>query len=117
MLVKYKPMEKEIIPRNFSKELLKIGIMSYDEHETLWKIAKRCARTTGITVAIPTAMAGAAMGSISIPGVGAVPGVVAGALAGFVGGTTQCVTTNSLFKTQLRLLISGYNSNQSNTEQ
>jgi hypothetical protein len=109
-------MENEQVPAHFVKDMLKIGILSYDEQETLWQIAKRCARTTGVTVAVPTAIAGAAMGSVTVPGVGAVPGVVAGALAGFVGGTAQCVTGNSMFRTQLRLLIGGYNASKTESE-
>jgi|GEM_PF-2241780 len=109
-------MEKEPVPAHFMKDMMKIGIISYDEQETLWQIARRCARTTGVTVAVPAALAGAAMGSVTVPGVGAVPGVVAGALAGFFSGTTQCVMTNSMFRAQLRLLIGGYNASKTESE-
>jgi hypothetical protein len=101
-------MEK--VPQSFTREMMKIGILNYHEQETLWQIAKQCAKTNGVATALPKAIAGAGRGSVSVRGVGAVPGHVAETLAGFVSGTTRGVTSNALFRTQLRLLVGGYNS-------
>lgn len=88
----------------FISELMKIGILSYNEQETLFQIAKRCARTTGI----PTAAAGGLLamnaGTVIIPGIGAVPGYVAGALAGLFAGTLSCTMLNASAKEQLKAL-------------
>lgn len=110
-------MATGVVPKDFSRDMLKMGIVSYDEQEKLWHIAKRCASTTGVTVAVPTALATSAVGSVSIPVVGAVPGWVAGALAGFVGGTASCMVANSAFRTQLRLLLNRFESGQDGADQ
>lgn len=98
-------MEK--IPASFIKEMMKVGVLTYDEQDTLWRIAQRCAKTAGMTVGIPTAIATANVGAVMIPGIGSVPGAVAGFLAGFAGGTTSCVIANVSLRPQIRLLLNG----------
>jgi mannitol-specific phosphotransferase system IIBC component len=86
----------------FTRELLAIGILSYREQETLWNIAQRCARTTGLPLAGMGFVAGASVGSVAVPGVGTVPGAVATALAGLFTGTLVCVGLNLSLRDQLR---------------
>lgn len=87
----------------FQAEMLKLGVVSSEETETLWEISKRCTR-----FGIPLAGAGAAMmgkaGTVLIPGVGTVSGALAGALAGFVSGTASCVMLNVAYRRELRNL-------------
>ncbi|WP_146897448.1 hypothetical protein [Adhaeribacter aerolatus] len=92
--------------------MMKIGILNYQEQETLWQIAKQCAKTNGVAIALPTTIAGASRGSVSVRGVGAVPGQVAETLAYLVSGSVLGLTPNALFRAQLRLLVNGYNSAQ-----
>lgn len=79
---------------NFKRELLKIGIVSYKEQETLYQIAKRCTK-----MGIPMAGAGAIVGS-SLPGLG----TAAGALAGMLAGTLSCTMLNASMRAELRKL-------------
>lgn len=92
---------------NFIKELIKIGILSYKEQETLYQIAKRCASTTGLAMAGAGAVLGAKAGTVTIPGVGTVAGSVAGALAGLLGGTMSCTMLNVSMRQELRKLANG----------
>ena len=91
----------------FAKELMAIGILSYQEHEKLWQIAKRCARTTGVPMAGAGALAGLKMGTVAVPGVGTIAGPVAGALAGLFSGTLSCTMLNVSMVQQLRILADG----------
>lgn len=92
---------------NFVKELMAIGILSYQEHEKLWHIAKRCASTAGIPMAGAGAVAGLSFGTVAVPGLGSVAGPVAGALAGLVSGTVSCTMLNVSMVQQLRILANG----------
>jgi hypothetical protein len=74
--------------RGLAKDYFGLGD---SEGETLMKLAKRCAMTSGIPVAGAGGVALAGVGSVAIPLIGSVPGYVAGALAGFIGGTTACM--------------------------
>lgn len=88
----------------FVGQLMSIGIVSYREQETVWKIAQRCARTTGMATAGAGLIAGAGAGTVTIPGIGAIPGALAGFLAGLVGGTAMCTIANASLREQLRTL-------------
>ena len=79
---------------NFKRELLKLGIVSYREHETLYQIAKRCTK-----MGIPMAGAGAVIGS-SFP----IVGTTAGALVGMLAGTVSCTMLNASMRNQLKQL-------------
>ena len=92
---------------NFAKELMARGILSYQEHEKLWQIAKRCARTTGMPMAGAGAVAGLQMGTVTLPGIGTVAGPLAGALAGLFAGTVSCTMLNVSMVQQLRILADG----------
>lgn len=61
------------------------------ETDTLMKLAKHCARASGVPLAGAGGAALASVASVAIPLLGSVPGYVAGALAGFVGGTSACM--------------------------
>lgn len=91
----------------FVGQLMSIGIVSYREQETIWHVAQRCARSTGVSVAGAGVVAGAAAGSVTVPGVGAVPGALAGFLAGLVGGTAMCTIANASLRAQRRDLARG----------
>jgi hypothetical protein len=81
--------------QDFRRELLKLGIIAYKEQETLWGIAKRCARTTGVPLAAGGAAASAALG----------PGAAAGFLAGLAAGTVSCTAANLAYRSELRKLL------------
>ena len=95
---------EKIMNDEFVGQLMSIGIVSYREQETVWKIAQRCARATGISVAGAGAIAGVGVGAVTIPGIGAIPGALAGFLAGLVGGTAMCTIANATLRDQLREL-------------
>lgn len=89
---------------SFVVELLKIGIVSYKEQETLFQIAKRCAKTTGVPMAGAGALMGIKAGSVVVPGVGTLAGPVAGALAGLFAGTFSCTMLNVSVRDELKKL-------------
>jgi hypothetical protein len=86
----------------FTSELMKIGIISYKEHETLWEIAQRCAKTAGVPMAGAGFVLGIKAGTVTWPGVGTISGSIAGALAGLVGGTLSCTMLNKGMQDELR---------------
>ena len=92
-------------PDNIRREMLKMGIVSYDEQATLWDIAKKCSRTMGVTAAGGGMVLGASVGMVTVPGVGSVPGAVVGLLAGFVTGTAACTAVNVRHRDALRSLL------------
>ena len=98
------PMEPS---KDFVQNVMRIGVLSYREQETLWQIAQRCATTTGVTAAAPLAMLGAQMGSVAIPGLGTVAGPVVGALAGLFYGTVSCTMLNMSAQNELKKLAQG----------
>jgi hypothetical protein len=91
--------------QDFRRELLVLGIIRYDEHETLWKIAKRCAGQAGVPMGGGLAVAAAGAGAVVIPGVGAIPGYLAGFLAGLAGGSMACTAANLRYRNELRQLL------------
>ena len=93
--------------QKFTQELIKIGIISYKEQETLFQIAKRCASTTGIPMAGAGALIGLKAGTVTVPGIGTMAGSVAGALAGLLGGTISCTMLNVGMRQQLQSLARG----------
>jgi hypothetical protein len=92
---------------SFTRELMSIGVLSYSEWETLWDIAQRCAKTSGLPMAGAGLVLGMQAGTVTIPGVGTISGAAAGALAGLVGGTTSCVMLNLSLRNELRSLAGG----------
>jgi hypothetical protein len=99
------PDESTDITQQFRQDLVKIGIISYRDQETLWSIAKRCARTSGVPMGAGLAVATASAGAVTIPGIGAVPGAVAGFLAGLASGTMMCTAANVAYRDELRKLV------------
>jgi hypothetical protein len=93
--------------QKFIQELIKIGIISYKEQETLFQIAKRCAATTGMPMAGAGALIGLKAGSITVPGIGTIAGPVAGALAGMISGTVSCTMLNAGMRKELQGLARG----------
>ena len=93
--------------QKFIQEMLKIGILSYKEQETLFQIAKRCATTAGVPMAGAGALYGMGMGTVTIPGVGTIAGSVAGALAGMLSGTISCTMLNVGVRKELQGLARG----------
>lgn len=92
--------------QKFVKELMSIGILSYNEHERLWHIAKRCA-VTGVVMGAGTAKLGAGGGTVALPGIGTISGATAGFLAGLVTGTASCVAINVALRDELKQLANG----------
>ena len=96
-----------IVDQTFTQELMSIGIVSYREHETLWNVGQRCARTTGIPLAGAGALMGSQAGTVTLPVVGTVSGAAAGALVGLVSGTASCMMLNYSVREELRALARG----------
>jgi hypothetical protein len=90
--------------QNWMRQMMSIGIVSYDEQERMWEIGHRCARDAGLPLAGGLAVAGMQVGTVTIPGVGTVSGAVAGALAGLVSGTLTCTALNIGLRDELRAL-------------
>lgn len=91
--------------QTFRQEMLKLGIVSYSEQDTLWSIAQKCATTIGMPMGAGGAILGLKAGSVTLPVVGAVPGAVAGFLAGLATGTVACTGANMMYRDELRKLL------------
>ena len=90
---------------DFRREMLKLGIISYREQDTVWDIAKKCARTIGVPAAGAGLVMGSGAGAVTVPGIGAVPGALFGLLAGFGAGTLGCTAVNVRYRNDLRKLL------------
>lgn len=84
---------KKWIYQKFRHELVSIGIISYNEQERLWDIAKRCVKM-GIPTAGAGAVLGAQLGTVALPLIGTISSSAAGALAGLFLGTLMCTSLN-----------------------
>lgn len=91
----------------FALELNKIGIVAYNEQENLWQIAKRCAASSGISMAGFGAVIGFKTGSVVVPGIGTIAGPIVGALTGLVSGTFSCTLLNVAMKDELKKIAQG----------
>ena len=98
--------DSDVMPADFRQQLMSMGIVRYDQHQTLWSVAKHCARTMGVPGAGGLAVLGAGAGSVTVPVLGAVPGYVAGMLAGFAMGTGSCMAVNLRYERELKQLLS-----------
>ncbi len=87
----------------FTKEMISIGILSHKEHETLYDIAKRCARDVGMPLAGGALILGAKSGVMTVPGVGPIA-VGKVALAGLITGTLTCTALNVALRQEIRKL-------------
>jgi hypothetical protein len=81
--------------RSFQKEIVKLGFYSYDEQQSIWQIAQRCARTSGLALGGAGAVGTAALG----------PGAAVGFLAGLATGTAACTAGSILYKEQIKQLL------------
>jgi len=90
--------------QRFVREMMSLGIVSIKEQESLWNIATRCAKTTGVPMAGVGGLALAGAGSVTVPLVGAIPGYLAGALAGLISGTVSCTMLNVAVRRELQAL-------------
>ncbi len=80
----------------FRFDMLRNGVKISDaDMYRLYEVAKNCSRTLGMKFAAGGAAAGTMAGSMTIPGVGAVPGYLVGAAAGWIGGTAVCTLQNA----------------------
>jgi hypothetical protein len=95
-------MDKQSLIRTLASNSI---MLSMDEQETLWDITQRCARHAGVPMGGATAVAMASVGSVAIPGVGAVPGWLLGFLVGAASGTTMCVIMNYGVRDEIVQLI------------
>lgn len=79
----------------FRREILKLGFHSYDEQQSVWKLAQRCARTSGLALGGMGAVGTAALG----------PGAAVGFLAGLATGTAACTAGSLLYREQIRQML------------
>lgn len=91
--------------QNFRREMVKLGFLSYSDQDTLYSIAKQCAKKVGIPMGAGGLVVGANIGAVSIPLVGTIPGAVAGFLAGVAGGTMTCTIAHYGMRPQLRRIL------------
>lgn len=81
--------------RSFQREIVKLGSYSYDEQQSIFDLAKRCARTTGLSLGAAGAVGTAALG----------PGAAVGFLAGLATGTAACTAGSLLYREQIKQLL------------
>ena len=87
-------------PQKFREEVLKLGVISLHDQDTLWNIAKKCARTTGV----PMGGAGVILVTVATGPVG-ISAVLVGFLSGLVGGVAMCTMTSIGLKEELKALL------------
>ena len=87
-------------PQKFREEVLKLGVISLHDQDTLWNIAKKCARITGI----PMGGGGVILVTMATGPVG-ISVVLAGFLSGLVAGTAMCTMTSIGLKEELNDLL------------
>lgn len=77
-------------------DLQRGGIKDVSERVMLtpWEVSKDCATTTGLVFAAGCAAAGAMACSFITPGIGCLPGYLAVAASGWVGGAAVCTLKN-----------------------
>lgn len=100
-------MNEDIDFRQFQDTLVKNELIGYSPSQLrfLWNTAKQCYRTLGIPMGVATGLATAGAGSVAIPGVGAIPGWVAGFLAGAASGTVMCTIAKAPLKPMVDSII------------
>jgi hypothetical protein len=103
-----KRMDK--IPQEFVAEIVKFGVISYSDQQSVWQVAKKCAKQIGVPAAAGGALIGMKAGSVTIPlgplgGAITLTGAAAGFLAGLFGGTISCTAANTMFRPQLHKLV------------
>jgi len=91
--------------QNFRREMLRYGVISHREQDTLWSIAKKCAVTTGIPMGAAGFLMGASGGTVAVPGIGTVSVGLVGFLGGLATGTAMCTAVNLGLKEELRNLL------------
>ncbi|MFD2727194.1 hypothetical protein [Hyunsoonleella rubra] len=100
----------ETMPYSFVSEMAKLGVISYSEQDTIWQIAKKCAKKHGMAVGAAGALMGMKAGSVTIPlgpigGAITMSGAVAGFLAGLAGGTLACTVVMESQRKEIHKLI------------
>lgn len=93
------------VPADFRRKALTLGVVRYDQHQTLWQIAKHCGKTMGVPAAGGLAVVGAGAGAVTVPGFGTVPGYLVGLLAGLALGTSSCMAVHLRYKARLQRLL------------
>ncbi len=93
------------LKEKFRSDILKVGIISYDEQDQVWDIAKKCARKIGKPMAVGWGMYGFSGGTVIVPGVGSVTGLLGGMLAGYATGTLACTAFTVTQRKELRELL------------
>jgi hypothetical protein len=89
----------------FRRELVKLGFLSYNEQDTLWSIAQRCAKISGLPLGIAIGAASAQGGTVVLPGIGTVSAGLAGFLAGLTTGTAMCTAANLTYRKEIQGLL------------
>ncbi len=98
------------LPKDFVSSMLSMGIIAHEEQESLWQIARRCAKV-GVTAGVGAGLYGLKAGTVVVPGVGTVSGALAGFLGGFAAVGGSCVMLNKAYSSQLRQLAESYKNN------
>ena len=91
--------------QQFREQMLRLGVISYREQDTVWSIAGRCARLTGLPLAGAGMVMGSKAGTVMVPGVGTISVALAGFLAGLATGTAMCTVANLTYRNELRKLL------------
>lgn len=91
--------------QSFRHELLKLGIISYREQDTVLSIAKKCAITMGLPLGTAIGVASMKAGTVVVPGVGTISAGLAGFLAGLTTGTAMCTAANLSYRNEMRRLL------------
>lgn len=94
---------------SFIREMLRLGVLRYEERDTLWTITKHCAKL-GVPTAGAFALMGIEAGSVMVPGFGTISGAAAGALVGFAYGTGTCIGITYGLREELKGFASETNS-------
>ncbi len=97
----------EFLTQDMRNQMLQIGILSHNEQETMFQLAKRCAKTSGLPLGVAIGAAGTKAGTVALPGIGTISGAAAGFLAGLTTGTASCVALNLAAKDELKKLAKG----------
>ena len=90
----------------FRREMIKYGIVSFKDQDSVFSIAQKCAAQVGLPLGVAIGAATSGAGAVVVPGIGSIPAGLAGFLAGLATGTAACTALNLTYRDQLRALVS-----------
>lgn len=86
---------EEIDFHAFRREIVKLGFYEYDDQMSLFQLARKCTKTTGLSLGAAGAAGTAALG----------PGAALGFLAGLATGTAACTAGSLLYREQIKQIL------------